>query len=109
MNWRSVALKHAAGRKRGAKAEEALVRAYHSVFLRDDEAVELVLADLANFCGFYKVAPPGTAGDTLQYEAGSRAAFGRLFHFLSLSDERLAALEKAARAEAEADETEGYL
>lgn len=109
MTWRSSASQMPAGRRRGAQASEHLTRAYLDVFGKETESVEAVLADLANFTGFYKVAPPGTSPETLLYEQGLRAAFGRLSHFLSLPPERLEALEKAARAEALADEEEGLI
>jgi hypothetical protein len=108
MKWRSLVTQRPEA-PRGDDAKLRLARAYLSVFGQKTEDVELVLADLADFCGFYNVAPPGLSGDQLQYDAGKRASFGRLFSFLSLSDERLAALEKAARAENEANETQGYL
>ncbi|KFB11035.1 hypothetical protein [Nitratireductor basaltis] len=107
MTWRSVATQ--AARPRGHEAVEKLSKAYLDVFGREDEATQLVLADLAEFCGFYKVAPPGTPAETLLYEQGLRAAFGRLFHFLSLPPERLKDLEEAARREALANEEEGII
>lgn len=107
MKWRSLAGQMAQGRKRGAISQQRLTAAYLDVFGKQTESVEIVLADLANYCGFYKVPPIGAPPETLLVDQGLRAAFGRLFHFLSLSDDRLAALEKAARAEAQADEEEG--
>lgn len=77
-----------------------LAVAYRELFKRGEHS-EMVLADLAAFTGFYSVAPPGVPSETLQYDAGMRAAFGRLFHFLSLSEDDMAALEQAARAESE--------
>lgn len=107
MGWRSI-VKQKPEAPRGDDAKLRLAQAYLSVFGKETEDAEIVLADLAEFCGFYNVAPPGLSGEQLQYDAGKRAAFGRLFSFLSLSDERLAALEEAARAENEANE-KGYL
>lgn len=75
------------------------MQAYLSVFAEGREDVELVLADLANHCGFYKVAERGTDPDLLQYDEGQRSAFARIWNFLTLSDEQLAALESAARNE----------
>ena len=109
MKWRSLALQMAdkpQGRK-SASAQARLTQAYLDVFGKDDESTEIVLADMANFCGFYKVPPIGAPPETLLVDQGLRAAFGRLFHFLSLPDDRIAALEKAARAEALADDEEG--
>lgn len=100
MKWRNVAkLRQALP----AHTEQQLHAAYLEVFGKQTEAVEIVLADLAAQTGFYMVEPPDADLSLYQagYSAGQRAAFGRLFHFLSLSDEQLRALEVAARAEAE--------
>lgn len=109
MKWRTLATQLPAGAARQTKAQEKLAAAYREVFTRDDESVEIVLADLANFCGFYKVPPIGSPPETLLVDQGLRAAFGRLFSFLSLPDERMASLEKAARTEALADDEEGII
>lgn len=103
MKWRSRAQFAAYGKY---AAEQQIVAAYQEVFGREGEAVELVLSDLAAHTGFYRVEPPN--GDLSAYQAGYsnglRAAFGRLFQFLSLSDEQLRALEEAARREASAEQ-----
>jgi hypothetical protein len=109
VKWRTLAASLPQGRKRGAVAQAKLVRAYQDVFAKDGEAVELVLADLANFTGFYKVPPIGAPPETLLVDQGLRAAFGRLFSFLALPEERMEALEKAARAESLADDEEGII
>lgn len=100
MKWRCLAWLR---RQRPNEAELRLAAAYKSVFEKQSEQVEIVLADLAAHTGFYLVDPPGADLSLYQagYNAGQRAAFGRLFQFLSLSDEQLRALEVAARAEAE--------
>lgn len=108
MSWRSTASQKP-NRKRGSAAQDKLTKAYRDVFLRKDESVEIVLADLANFCGFYKVPPIGSPPETLLVDQGLRAAFGRLFSFLSLPEDRLKALEEAARREAIADSEEGLI
>lgn len=100
MKWRNL------GRLREVAPKQAelhIVNAYKSVFEKQSEQVEIVLADFAAHTGFYLVDPPGADLSLYQagYNAGQRAAFGRLFQFLSLSDEQLRALEEAARAEAE--------
>lgn len=100
MNWRNLA-KHR--QNAPVWTEQRLTEAYKAVFGKATEDVEIVLADLSAQTGFYLVEPPGSDLSQFQagYNAGQRAAFGRIFHFLSLSDERLRALEEAARAEAE--------
>lgn len=100
MKWRNASK---ARQALPAHTEQQLHAAYLEVFGKQAEAVEIVLADLAAQTGFYMVEPPDADLSLFQagYSAGQRAAFGRLFHFLSLSDEQLRALEVAARAEAE--------
>ena len=107
MKWRTVATQ--VKRPRGDEANLRLAQAYREVFGREHESVEMVLADFANFCGFYKVPPIGAPPETLLVDQGLRAAFGRLFSFLSLPEDRLKALEEAARREAMADDEEGTI
>jgi len=100
MRWRCLAWLRL---YRPNEAELKLANAYRSVFGKDGENTEIVLADLAAHTGFYMVEPPGADLSQFQagYNAGQRAAFGRLFQFLTLSDEQMRALEVAARQEAE--------
>lgn len=100
MNWRNVAKSR---QVLPSHTEQQLVAAYLEVFGKPSPSVEIVLADFAGHTGFYQVEPPGADLSQFQagYNAGQRAAFGRLFHFLSLSDDQLRALEEAAREEAE--------
>lgn len=107
MKWRCLASQQRKGSRRRSEAEQKLTAAYRDVFMRADESTELVLSDLANFCGFYKVPPIGSPPETLLVDQGMRSAFGRIFHFLSMPEEKLKALEEAARREAVADEEEG--
>lgn len=106
MTWRTRAQYAVYGQN---TAEQQLVAAYAEVFGKKSEAVEIVLSDLATYTGFYKVEPPN--GDLTAYQAGYtnglRAAFGRLFQFLTLSEDQLRALEEAARQEAAAPHQEG--
>lgn len=100
MSWRNLAKQRQIA---PVHAEQRVTQAYRAVFGKQSEDVEIVLADLAAHTGFYLVEPPGADLSQYQagYSAGQRAAFGRLFHFLTLSDERMRALEEAARAESE--------
>lgn len=109
MSWRTVATQHAAGHRRSATAVLGLAAAYHDVFSKADESTEMVLADLATFCGFYQVPPPGTTSDEMHRDAGRREAFARILSFLTLSSERMQALEEAARQEGETNQMEGPL
>ncbi len=73
-----------------------VVLAYRSLFGGTSPAVAIVLADLADRTGFYKVEAGGQGTEELNYAAGLRAAFGPIFEVLNLSGEQVAALERAA-------------
>ncbi len=69
----------------------------------------MVLSDLSNLSGFYQVLPQGAGASELAEANGKRAAFGRLFRFLPLSEDEVRGLEEAARQEALADAREGEI
>lgn len=79
-----------------AGAALRLATAYHAVFYgkASDDDQNLVLLDLADFSGFYRVNPPGVE---LSYYEGMRAVYGRVFRFLRMSDGERVSLENAAR------------
>lgn len=109
--WHSIARHFAFGFRRGARADKVLAEAYRATF-RDggtDEQRQIVLADFANYTGFYRVSGPGMAAEDRAFADGMRAAYGRVFRFLRLSREELDALEEAARQEAVTDATEGQV
>jgi hypothetical protein len=87
-------------------AQLRLTQAYQAVFqgspMREDQ--ELVLADLANACSWRRVCGPTVSNEELRFTEGARAAFSRVFAFLSLSPSDVKALEEAARREAATDE-----
>jgi len=101
MTWISIASLYPEGERRGPQALQRLEEAYRD--LAKTESGQIVLADLANHCGWNKVSPPGTPPDKLSEMNGMRAAFGRPFLFLA----GLSGWVDAARAEAIADESEG--
>lgn len=64
------------------------------------EEAGLVLADLADFTGFYKVADAEATDAVLRHHAGQRSVFGRILAALRMTDAELLRLEEAARREA---------
>lgn len=80
-----------------AETELRRIQAYNSVFLGNstEEDRQIVLVDLADYSGFYRVTPPG-AGDVV-FNEGMRAVYGRIFRHLRMSSEEIASLEIAAR------------
>lgn len=82
------------------EAEARIAVAYQRVFTgtATGEDQGIVLVDLANFTGFYRVTPPeGGDRDTIVFNEGMRAAYGRIFQYLRMSDTEVMALETAAR------------
>lgn len=89
-------------------AEETLAHAYNNVFHGNATKAEqqMVLADLEKESGFVQVVLPGP-GVSLDFENGKRYMFGRIFRFLSMTQEEHDALHAAARQEAMVDSQEG--
>ena len=87
-----------------------LAQAYNAVFRGNPTKgdSEMVLADLANESGFYKVTVPG-ADVSLDFETGKRYVFGRIHRFLNMSQAEWDELHVAARQEAMADAIEGSI
>lgn len=97
------------GNPRGPQAELKLSLAYRNVFKLSDGEAQIVLADLADFTGFYRVNGQGIASDDRAFSDGMRAAFGRIFRFLNLTDDEKDALIEAARAETLASGAQGSI
>jgi hypothetical protein len=90
---------------RGLRATSALAASYRELFNGhgSEKDAQIVLTDLANFSGFYRVMGPGLSAEDRAFADGQRAVFGRLFRFLRMSEDEIRQLEEAARAEALAD------
>lgn len=107
MIWRTIANYLSPGRRRGAHARLELTESYRVALSGD--AGKVVVADLANFTGFFEVTAAHAPPEIRAFNDGKRAAFWRLFHFLNLSDEERASLMAAVRLETSTDAAEGYL
>lgn len=88
-------------RKSSSAAQLRLAIAYRNVFSREEGRI--VLADLANRTGFFRVNGPDIPSDQRAFADGMRAVYGSILPILNLSDTDLAALAEAARQEAIAD------
>lgn len=110
MPWANLSSLHKVGHRRGSQAMNDLAKAYSNVFRGNPTKAEaeMVLADIANESGFYKVHVPGP-GVSLEYETGKRAIYGRIISFIQMSSEEHRSLEFAARQEALTDNSEGPL
>jgi hypothetical protein len=92
------------GKRRGYEAQVLEVRTYKNVFNGSQEG-RMVLADIANKSGFYRVTLAKDATDREIWQAeGKRLLFGEIKALLDLSDSDLKMLEYAARREAAIDE-----
>jgi hypothetical protein len=94
--------------KGSARGQEKLGSAYRNIFSGKGTAddAQMVLADLANHSGFYRVSGPDVDPNARAFADGMRAAYGRIFRYLSLTDQELQDLQEAARAEALRDAVE---
>lgn len=91
-----------------AQAQQALTQAYLRMFATQDG--QMILADLANITGYYRrpsygewMAKTKTPHGFELHSALSNAraeVVQHIMNFLTLSEDQLVALEKAARAEA---------
>ncbi len=82
-----------------AQAEIRLARAYQRVFQgspdKDDQ--NIVMVDLADFTGFYRVTGTVDGRDEIVFNEGKRTAFARIFKYLRMSNEEMTSLETASR------------
>lgn len=102
-SWRSLGNLFPRKKRRGPEAQLRLARAYQSVFRGEDG--QLVLADIANQSGFFRVTPAqGTTSEELWQREGMRLLYGHLHSQITLSENDLRALEYAARREAAIDQ-----
>jgi len=108
-SFRSVSSTFKPGQRRKSLAKEWVVQAYERLFKSTGQDAEVVLVDLAEFCGYYDVCPPNVSSEELRYVEGKRAAFAHVLHHLNLAPERRIALEQAAREEATVNGEEGLL
>lgn len=89
-------------------ATRELAASYQRLFTGHgtEKDAQIVLADFAAYTGFYRVNGPGVAGEDRAFADGMRAAYGRLFGFLRMTDDERRQLEEAARQEAIAQTAE---
>jgi hypothetical protein len=97
------------GNRRSVEARLRLAQAYRSVFKDGSVDADLVLSDLAEYAGWYKVVDP-SAGPYVMTDANARrAVFGRLFHWLRLTSNEIEELERAVRLEQAVSNSEGQI
>ena len=109
--WHTIAKSFSFGFRRGASARNDLSRAYQALFTGHggEREAQMVLADLANFTGFYRANGPGFTDSDRAHSDGMRLAYGRIHQFLRMTDDERRQLEEAARLEAVTDADEGAL
>lgn len=90
-----------------AARKERLARAYQAVFDRPGEDVEIVLADLVDYCSYFSVHSPDVSVSVKDDHNAKRAVFGRIFHFLHLTQDEMDELAVAARRERIRNEIDG--
>jgi hypothetical protein len=101
--WVRLSQLPAFGRDR--RGAQKLTEAYRNVFSGHGSIndAQMVLADLANYSGFYRVTGPDVDGPSRAFADGMRLTYGRILRFLAMTDQELQDLQEAARQEALAD------
>ena len=110
--WHWIGRDRRKGERRTGEVRVDLAASYRRVFVdggADKKDAQVVLTDLANFSGFYRVTGPGFSSDDRAFADGMRAAYGRVHNFIRTTPEEARQLEEAARAQAIADAEEGPL
>jgi hypothetical protein len=97
------------GKRRGPAAELTLNNAYRAVFknIGKDAQTDMVLADLAEFSGYYAVSPRSISEADLNRNEGNREVFARILSLLGVSGEDREALRAAAMVELQISSEEG--
>ena len=103
----SIETKFKEGERRGPEAIERLARAYRSFFSSEDG--QIVLADIVDYAGYYKVCDYSVGALGLADHNARRAVFGRIFHFMRLTSEEVGELERAARQAQATSSREGSI
>ena len=90
------------GKRRGTQAAHDLAEAYRALANGNPTSAdcERIIADLAEFSGFYTVSGPADADAWVRFREGQRSVFGRMLNFMRLTDTERRDLEVAARYEA---------
>jgi len=73
---------------------DRLALAYRRVFDVSGEDAQLVIADLAEITGYFRVNGPGLTSEERAYSDGQRSAFVRIFFMSSMADEKRVTLYK---------------
>lgn len=97
------------GKRRGKAAESRLVTAYQNVFknLGVNADVDLVLADLAEYSGYFATCPDDVTANQLFLAEGQRKVFARILSLLGVSGEDRELLRRAALDELYVSHEEG--
>lgn len=80
-----------------AEQIEELRKAYREVFLSNGKLGEMVMTDLADWCGWNKVLSQPVAHDLLVDHNARQSCFGRIFFFLEMTEEERKGLNAAIR------------
>jgi hypothetical protein len=110
--WHWIARELPKGFRRSQEVRVDLAASYRRVFVdggADKKDAQIVLTDIANFSGFYRVNGMGFDPHDRAFSDGMRAVYGRIQNFIRTTPEEARMLEEAARAQAIADAEEGPL
>lgn len=108
MKWTCLSRLFPQRKRRKPEAALNLAEAYQQVFAGNAtyDAAQVVLADLADFTGFYAVS---NDPKHMAFNEGKRAVFHRIFRSLHMTAEEKHALAEAARIETVTSQYEGEI
>lgn len=98
------------GQRRGAQQTIDLSAAYNAVFTLQKptrESLDMVMTDLAEFSGYFAVAPTDTSSNDLWDRNGRRAVFARILSLIRLSEYEREQLRERALLEMQISNVEG--
>lgn len=100
------------GRRRGASARLMMRGAYRRVLVEGNSTQQdrdLVLADLGNMTGFYRISQADASDAELRFAEGKRFVMARILHHLRMPREIQQQLEEAVKQEQLTNTEEGEL
>lgn len=99
------------GKRRGPTHAHVLANAYRALFAGNPTSgdCEAVVADLAEWSGFYTVTAPQASEAEVRFSEGKRAVFARMLSFVEMDDEAFRRIQDAAFGEAAVSQEEGYI
>lgn len=99
------------GARRGVSHAVRLAHAYKALFAGNPTSsdCEAIVADLAEWSGFYTVTAPDATDAMVRFSEGKRAVFLRMVSYADMSVDAMRRIEQVAFEEAAISQEEGFI